>query len=96
MRHEFEMTAEQEAKLLEAMRPVPMIMLQCGTPPSQQENANRAWKELGIELGFDGMTVEPSRKGQRFFTAEALEGCGVCGDHHEDAVPRSCETGDGV
>lgn len=96
MRAEFEMTAEQEATLLAAMQPVPMIMLQCGTPRSQQENANDAWKRLGIELGFDGMTVEPSSKGKRFFTAEILEGCCVCGDHHEDVVPRSCETGDGI
>lgn len=22
--------------------------------------------------------------------------CGVCGDHHESAVPRECEAGDGV
>lgn len=22
--------------------------------------------------------------------------CGICGDHHEGEVPRSCETGDGV
>lgn len=94
MRQEFEMSAEQEKALLESMRPVPMIMLQCGEPRSQQENANEAWKRLGIELGFDGMTVLPSDKGQRFFTAEALEGCGVCGDHHEE-IPRSCETGDG-
>ena len=38
--------------------------------PSQQENANRAWEALGDELGFQHMTVEPSRKGDRFFIAE--------------------------
>lgn len=68
-RKEYEMTAEQFEKLIEACRPVPMIMLQCGPPSSPQENANRAWCALGKELGFDGMSVEPSPKGKRFFTA---------------------------
>lgn len=38
-------------------------------PSSPQENANRAWSELGGEMGFDGTTVEPSHKGNLFFTA---------------------------
>ena len=69
MRKEYELTEEQYEKLVEACLPVPMIMLQCGKPPSQQENANRAWCALGDELGFDGMSVEPSPNGSRFFTA---------------------------
>jgi hypothetical protein len=68
-RKEFELTAEQFDKLIEACRPTTLIMLQCGMPRSPQENANDAWCALGKELGFDGMTVEPSSKGQRFFTA---------------------------
>ena len=71
MRQEFEMTEEQQKKLLESMQPVPLIMLQCGNTPSQQENANRAWKRLGKEMGFQYMTVTPlSDKGDRFFLAE--------------------------
>jgi predicted TIM-barrel fold metal-dependent hydrolase len=70
-RKEYELTAEQFDRLIEACRSAPLIMLQCGMPASPQENANRAWIELGKELGFDGMTVEPSGKGQRFFTAES-------------------------
>ncbi len=70
-RQQYELTSEQFDKLIEACRSVPLIMLQCGMPPSPQENANRAWCALGDELGFDGMTVEPSSKGQRFFTAIA-------------------------
>lgn len=66
----YEMTQEQLDKLLEACRPVPMIMLQCGTPSSPQENANRAWKTLGDEMGFDYMTVQPTGEGDRFFYAE--------------------------
>ena len=73
MRNEFEMTAEQEAKLLSQMQPVPYMIVGGMEPRSQQENANDAWAALGQELGFDGMTVEPSSKGQRFFTAEAKE-----------------------
>lgn len=70
-RTEFEMTAEQLAKLMDAGKPVSMIALQCGTPSSPQENANRAWQSLGEEMGFIWDTVRPvSGKGNRFFTAE--------------------------
>lgn len=69
-RTQYEMTEEDMQTLLESMKPVPMIMLQCGSPPSQQENANRAWNALGEKMGFDGSTVQPvSGKGARFFTA---------------------------
>lgn len=66
----FEMTQEQLNKLLEAMKPPPLIMLQCGEPPSLQEQANSAWKALGDEMGFDHMTVQPTGQGDRFFEAE--------------------------
>lgn len=69
MRQEYEMSEDDLNAILESCKPVPLIMLQCGNPPSQQENANRAWKILGDKMGFDHMTVEPSGKGQRFFTA---------------------------
>lgn len=67
----FEMSADDLAALLSACRSVPMIALQCGPISSPQENANRAWCALGDRMGFEGMTVEPSEKGQRFFTAIA-------------------------
>lgn len=70
-RKEYKLTPEQFAKLIEACRPTPLIMLQCGMPSSPQKNANNAWCALGKELGFDGMTVEGSPKGDRFFTAES-------------------------
>ncbi len=73
MRKEYEMTAEQEAKLLEACRPVTYMVIGGVMPRSPQENANDAWCALGREMGFDGMTVEPSSKGQRFFTAVPVE-----------------------
>ena len=73
MRKNFEMTQAQLDTLLDSMKSVPMIMLQCGTPRSQQENANAAWKRLGREMGFDGMTVKPDGRGDRFFTADEMD-----------------------
>jgi hypothetical protein len=70
MRKEYEMTETDLEKILNACKPVPMIMLQCGNPSSPQENANRAWGELGERMGFNHMTVEPILgKSNRFFTA---------------------------
>ncbi|MFH2034277.1 MAG: hypothetical protein ABIJ26_06200 [Candidatus Margulisiibacteriota bacterium] len=73
-RTNYEMTEEDLGELLDACKPVPLIMLQCGTPSSQQENANRAWKELGKKMGFESDTVLPiSGKGTRFFSAVPSE-----------------------
>ena len=69
---EYEMSQEQFDKIIDACQPVPMIMLQCGSPPSPQERANDAWESLGLEMGFQYMTVKPSPKGGRFFTAEEV------------------------
>lgn len=69
MRQQYEMSEDDLNTILDACKPVPLIMLQCGNPPSQQENANRAWKILGDKMGFDYMTVEPTGNGNRFFTA---------------------------
>ena len=67
------MTQDDLDKILDACKPVPMIMLQCGMPESPQERANRAWAELGSRMGFDAMTVEPTGEGNRFFTAVPSE-----------------------
>lgn len=72
-RRKFEMTEADLEKILEACKPVPMIMLQCGTGRSPQERANDAWKELGGRMGFDHMTVEPTGEGSRFFSAVPSE-----------------------
>jgi hypothetical protein len=68
-RTNYEMTETDYNEIINACKPVPMIMLQCGTPDSPQENANRAWDRLGKKMGFDYMTVQPSDKGKLFFTA---------------------------
>lgn len=65
----YEMTQKQFDKILKASQPIPMIAIHCGPIPSPQEVANRAWKALGEELGFDFKTVKPSSKGKMFFTA---------------------------
>jgi hypothetical protein len=77
MRTNYEMTTDDLAALLEAMKPVPMIMLQCGTPRSVQENANAAWARLGEKMGFDPLTVRPNGRGDRFFFADALSCNGI-------------------
>lgn len=72
-RTNYEMTEADLEKILDACKPVPMIMLQCGTLSSPQERANRAWEELGSRMGFDHMTVQPDGRGNRFFTAVPSE-----------------------
>lgn len=75
MRKEFELSEEQYQALLDASKPTPVMFLTGGRPmfDSPQENANRAWKALGTKMGFQHMTVQPSDKGKRFFTAEPVE-----------------------
>lgn len=72
IREEFEMTQKDLDVILDACEPVAMIMLQCGLPTSSQENANTAWKMLGKKMGFQYLTVKPTVKGERFFTAEPI------------------------
>ena len=70
MRKEFKLNEKQLKDLLEACKPVIMIALNAGMPPSPQENANRAWRELGKEMGFDSVTVQPvPGKDVEYFTA---------------------------
>ena len=69
-RTEYEMTEADLDSLLVACNAVPVMMIGNVAPPSQQQNANRAWAALGEKMGFDGSTVRPlESKGQRFFTA---------------------------
>lgn len=70
---EFEMTQAQLDVLLSAMKPTPVMKF--GSYVSgmdTQERANEAWENLGKEMGFDHMTVRPTGKGDKFFTAEPL------------------------
>lgn len=75
----FEMSDEQLEGLLSACKPVAMIALQCGTPSSPQENANRAWANLGDSMGFEPMTVEPiAGKSKNHFMAVQINMCDSC------------------
>jgi hypothetical protein len=75
MRREYELTDEEHAALLAAAKPTPAMWLSGGRPmfDSPQENANRAWADLGRKRGFDPWSVAPAAgKSDRFFTAETL------------------------
>jgi len=70
----YDLTEEQFQRVMAASQPVPMIMLQCGTPRSQQENANAAWQAVALELGCKWDTIAPYiGGGARAITAEPLE-----------------------
>ena len=69
----YEMTQDNLNKLMEACEPTPYIVVGGREPTSPQENANMAWACLGKEMGFDSMTVNPSNKGNRFFSAVPSE-----------------------
>ncbi len=73
MRKDYEMTQAQFDELMKACEPVPMIMLQCGNPPSTQERANAVWEKMGEEMGFDPRTVRAAARGRgdKIFSAEA-------------------------
>lgn len=72
-RKEFEMTEADLAALVRAMKPVPYMIIGGMAPRSQQENANEAWTRLGAKMGFEPMTVRPSIKGDRFFSAVPID-----------------------
>lgn len=73
-RREYEMSQDDFNALIEASKPVPLIMLQCGPAQSQQERANAAWKALGDKMGFKHLSVAPiAEKSNLFFTAEPKE-----------------------
>ena len=69
----YEMTQEDLDVIMQACKPVACMMIGGRSPSSPQENANRAWAVLGKKMGFDSMTVNPSVKGDRYFTAVPSE-----------------------
>lgn len=72
----YEMTEADLVKILDACKPTPAMWGSGGAKlfDSPQENANRAWKELGDRMGFNSMTVQPQGGlGPRFFTAVPTE-----------------------
>lgn len=71
-RESYRMSEEQHARLLDACKPVPYMIVGGMAPRSPQENANDAWRALGREMGFDWRTVKPAGADSRDFTAEPL------------------------
>lgn len=84
---EYEMTQADLDAILDACKPVPYMVMGGMAPRSPQENANAAWAALGEKMGFDYMTVRPSSKGDRFFTATPSE----TGPQREARVQREAE-----
>lgn len=73
-RREFELSEQQYARVLEACAPLAAIMVGGTMPETSQTRANRVWAALGVEMGFEPMTVLPINGcGPRFFTAEEVE-----------------------
>ena len=74
MTQEYQLNESQLKKLLDAGKSTPCIMVGGYVPATPQENTNRAWGELGKELGFQPMTVKPvPGKPMKFFTAQPVE-----------------------
>lgn len=88
-RTNYEMSEADLATLLNACQPTPVIMVGNYSPPTPQENANRAWAALGEKMGFDHMTVKPvAGKGQRFFSAIPSEPA----EAQQERLTREAET----
>lgn len=76
-RTNYQMSEADLKSLLESCKPVPYLVVGGHATSSPQENANRAWAELGKRMGFDSDTVQP------------LEGKSAM---HFSAVPTENET----
>jgi predicted TIM-barrel fold metal-dependent hydrolase len=77
MRTKYTITDKQLEELLAASKPTPVMYISGGVNigGDPQENANRAWRKLGDELGFDFMTVRPvAGEKMNVFTAESKQG----------------------
>ena len=74
MKKVFEMTDLELKEIMDASKPTPVMYLSGGQPMfnSRQANANHAWRLLGEKYGFDHMTVRPTGKGVKFFSAMCI------------------------
>lgn len=70
-KHEtFELNDEQFKRIIDASKPVPYLVFKGVEPESPRARAERVWRELGSEMGFQWETVRPAAgKSERFFTA---------------------------
>ena len=51
-----------------------------GHPSGTQARANAAWAVLGLKLGFEWTSVEPTGEGERYFSAEVRRVCTAEGE----------------
>lgn len=71
MRREYEMSEDQLTTLMDACKPVVCMNIGGFTPRSPQEKVNKVWAQLGKQMGFLPLTVEPiPGKSNKHFTAE--------------------------
>jgi hypothetical protein len=68
----YRLTDEQWAKILKANEDVPLIMLQCGMPPTKQTRVNNVWRDICRENRIDFDSIEPDGDMKRDFKAEPL------------------------
>mgnify|MGYP003539409951 CR=1 FL=1 len=71
VRRTYTLTAEQYDALLVACRPVPYMVMGGTVPSSPQDNANRAWRQLGQDMGFDWTTVRAGQTPKQFSAVPA-------------------------
>ena len=66
MKRRYELTAKRVKFIKDASKPTPAMYLPGGSPMfgTPQLNANRAWAQLGRDMGFDPMTVSPPSFGE--------------------------------
>lgn len=73
-RKQFTMEQADLDEIITAIREAanrPLIAIHTGMPESVKSVANKMWIALGVKMGFDGMTVEPTHPSTpRVFTAE--------------------------
>ena len=66
VRRTYTLTAERYADLLAACRPVLYMVMGGMATSGPQENANRAWQQLGRDMGFDWTTVQAGQTPTQF------------------------------
>ena len=69
----YRLTDEQFGRILKANTPTPLILLQCGMPPTVAQRVNAVWDAIGKEKGFDPNTVEPDGDMEKDFRAVPVQ-----------------------
>ena len=75
MRKEFKLNEEQMYRMLRAMNPSKLELMDSIDPVGlTMQQTNDIWIEMGKEMNFKGMTAEPVKgKSHYYFTAEVYD-----------------------